>query len=191
MSTNRQLDIDSNRGARKYSKKELIARIAWSAAWLLFRLSPRPCFGFRCWLLRRFGATVGKRVNIYPTATIYFPWNLRVGDDSAIGERAMIYNLGPCSIGQRATISQGAHLCGGSHDYCDPAMPLLKLPIVIGDDAWICADAFLGPGITVSQGAVVGARAVVTDDVDAWIVVAGNPAKTVKKREFRDPSDRS
>jgi putative colanic acid biosynthesis acetyltransferase WcaF len=113
---------------------------------------------------------------------VYFPWNLSVGDWSAIGENALIYNLGPITIGQKVTISHGAHLCAGTHDYRDPRMPLLKPPIRIEDQAWICADAFVGPGVVVGEGAVVGARAAVMKDVDPWTIVAGNPARFVRKR---------
>jgi putative colanic acid biosynthesis acetyltransferase WcaF len=108
-----------------------------------------------------------------------------VGEWSAIGEHALIYNLGFVEIGSYATVSQGAHLCAGTHDYTDPAMKLLKPPILIGDEAWICADAFVGPGITVGEGAVAGARAVVVKDVAPWQIVAGNPARVIGQREMR------
>lgn len=107
-----------------------------------------------------------------------------MGENSAIGESALIYNLAPMAIGDRATISQRAHLCGGSHDYTDPTMPLIKSPIHIAKDAWVCADAFVGPGVTVGVGAVIGARAVVTKDVLPWTVVAGNPAREIRKRQL-------
>jgi putative colanic acid biosynthesis acetyltransferase WcaF len=121
-------------------------------------------------------------VNVYPSTIVYFPWNLSVGDWSAIGEDALLYNLGPLTIGEKVTISHRAHLCGGTHDYSQPDMPLLKLPIVVQNQAWICADAFVGPGVTVGEGAVVGARAVVTKNVESWTVVTGNPARAIKKR---------
>jgi putative colanic acid biosynthesis acetyltransferase WcaF len=111
--------------------------------------------------------------------------NLRIGDWSAIGENALIYNLGQVTIGQRVTISHGAHVCAGTHDYRDPRMPLLKPPIRIEDQAWICADAFVGPGAVVGEGAVVGARAVAIKSVAPWAVVVGNPAQPIKKRELR------
>jgi len=180
------LDISSNRQVQKYSRSIMILRVLWIFGAFIFRLSPRPCFGFRRWMLRRFGAKVGQHVHIYPSAEIYMPWNLTIGDYSAIGEKACIYNLGPCVIGERATISQRAHLCGGSHDYTDPTMPLLKLPIQIGDESWVCADAFIGPGITIGKGAVVGARAVVTRNIESWSVAAGNPATVIKKRTVND-----
>ncbi len=112
------------------------------------------------------------------------PWNLEVGDWSAVGEWALIYNLGRVRIGNRVTISQRVHLCAGTHDYRDSSMPLLKPEISIGDQAWICADAFVGPGVHVGDGAVVGARAVAIKDVSPWTVVAGNPAYEVNKREM-------
>lgn len=125
---------------------------------------------------------MGSEVHVYNTATIYMPWNLEINDWSSIGEHVFIYNLGKVTIGRRATISLRAHLCAGTHDYGDKTLPLIKPPIVIQDDTWICADAFIGPGVTIHEGAVVGARAVVMKDVDPWAVVAGNPAQFIKKR---------
>jgi putative colanic acid biosynthesis acetyltransferase WcaF len=112
------------------------------------------------------------------------PWNLSIGDWSAIGDGVHLYTLGAVTIGRAVTISQRAHLCAGSHDYTRPEMPLLKLPIDIGNSAWICAEAFVGPGVSVGEGAVVGARAVAMRDVPAWKVVAGNPARVIKDREL-------
>jgi putative colanic acid biosynthesis acetyltransferase WcaF len=174
----------ANRQAAKYSKAEQIRRLLWMVARPLFRFSPRVFFGWRRFLLRLFGARVGKAVHIYSSANIYFPWNLEIGDWSSIGEWALVYNLGPVRIGENVTISQRAHLCAGTHDHRDPALPLLKPPVVIGDQAWVCADAFVGPGVTVGEGAVVAARAVVVKDVGAWDVVAGNPARLINKRQF-------
>jgi putative colanic acid biosynthesis acetyltransferase WcaF len=179
------IDIESNRQAIKYTHREQFLRVLWATGKILFRLSPRPLFGFRRFILRLFGARIGIRVNIYNSATVYFPWKLVVGDYSAIGEDALVYNLGPITIGKMVTISQRAHLCAGTHDFTDPAMPLLKPPIEIKDQAWICADAFVGPNVTVGEGAIVGARAVVTKDVPAWMIVAGNPAREIKKRELK------
>ncbi len=178
------LDISANRQAVKYTKRELALRLVWSAGQWLFRLSPRPCFGWRRAVLRCFGASVGKHVNTYASTRICFPWNLTVGDWSAIGEDVFIYNLGAVTIGSKATISHRTHLCAGTHDYRNPNLPLLKPPITIGDQAWICADAFVGPGVTVGKGAIVGARAVAMRDVPAWTVVVGNPARHVKARSM-------
>jgi putative colanic acid biosynthesis acetyltransferase WcaF len=179
------LDIAANRRAKKYSKAELFRRVLWGFGKWFFRLSPRPCFGWRRLVLRCFGANIGRQVNTYPSTRIYFPWNLTVGDWSAIGENAFIYNLGPVTLGEKVTISHQAQLCAGTHDYTDPALPLLKPPIMIQDQAWICADAFVGPGVTVGEGAIVGARAVVMKNVEPWAIVAGNPARFVKKRTLK------
>ena len=160
----------------------MVRRVCWMVGKYLFHWSPRPFFGWRRFVLRLFGAEIGDGVHIYPSATVYFPWNLSVGDRSAIGEGALIYNLGPVTIGERVTVSQRAHLCAGTHDHTDPAMPLQKPPIVIENQAWVCADAFVGPGVTVGEGAVVGARAVAVNDVEAWTIVGGNPARKIKTR---------
>jgi putative colanic acid biosynthesis acetyltransferase WcaF len=180
------LDIGSNRRASKYTFGELFYRSLWGIGQGLFRLSPRPCFGWRRFVLRCFGARVGRHVHFYPSTRIYFPWNLVIGDWSAIGEDALVYNLGPVTIGRQVTISHRAHLCAGTHDYRRPDLPLLKPPIVVGDQAWVCADAFIGPGVSVGEGAVVGACAVAVADVLPWTVVAGNPARFIKKRQLDD-----
>ena len=179
------LDISSNRSAQKYTTGEQLRRVFWGFGKLLFRFSPRPCFGWRRFVLRCFGAKIGRHVNTYPSTWIYFPWNLTVGDWSAVGEGALIYNLGPVTLGEKVTVSHRAHLCAGTHDYTQPDLPLLKPPIVIGNQAWICADAFVGPGVTVGEGAVVGAGAAVMKEVAPWTVVVGNPARCIKKRALK------
>jgi len=179
-------DTSSNRQGAKYSKAEQLKRVLWALVTPLFRFSPRTFFGWRNLLLRLFGAKIGSNVHIYNSAAIYFPWNLEIGDWSAVGEHAYIYNLGYVRIGKHVTISQRVHLCAGTHDHTHPALPLLKLPITVEDQAWICADAYVGPGVTVGEGAVVGARAVVVKDVLPWQIVAGNPARFIKKRVLVD-----
>lgn len=176
------LDIEAARAARPYSRREYFGRLLWALATPLFRLSPRLCYGWRRGLLRCFGASVGRQVRIDPSARVVIPWNLQIGDEASLGDRALVYNLGPVSIGARATISHLAHLCAGSHDYQDPRLPLLRMPIQIEADAWVCAQAFVGPGVRIGAGAVVAAGAVVTRSVDPWTVVAGNPARPVKTR---------
>jgi len=176
------LDVAANRRAKKHSAGALLLRAAWGCGRWAFRFSPRPFFGWRRFVLRCFGAKIGAHVNTYPSTWIYFPWKLTVGDWSAIGEQAFIYNLGPVTLGEKVTISHRAQLCAGTHDYTRPDLPLLRPPIVIKDQAWICADAFVGPGVTVGEGAIVGARAVVMKNVEPWSIVAGNPARLIKNR---------
>ncbi|QTA79225.1 Putative acyltransferase [Desulfonema limicola] len=180
-----ELDINANRRSVKYSRTEMICRMLWGAAYPMFRFSPRICFAWRRFLLRIFGAKIGRQTHIYNSAIIYMPWNLEIGDYSSIGEHAYIYNLGKIIIGSKTTISQRAHLCAGTHDYTKPDLPLLKPSVIINDYAWICTDAFIGPGVTVGEGSIAGARAVVVKDVPAWTIAAGNPAKFIKKREIK------
>ncbi|WP_276206158.1 DapH/DapD/GlmU-related protein [Thioclava sp. F42-5] len=134
-------------------------------------------------MLRRFGARVGAEAHVHPSVRIAIPWKLTLGAQCAVGDRAVLYALGPITVGTRATVSQGAHLCAGTHDLALQHRPLVKAPISIGADAWIAADAFIGPGVTVGTGAVVGARAVVTKDVAERWIVAGNPARPIRKME--------
>lgn len=170
------IDVTANRRARKYARSTQVARGLWALATPLFRLSPRPLWGWRRALLRLFGARVGKDVHIWPSARIAMPWNLAIGAQSAIGERVLVYNLGKIAIGRQVTISHQAHLCAGTHDHHHPDFPLQKLPISIGDGAWICADAFVGPNVTIGARAIVAARAVAVRDVAPDTIVAGNPA---------------
>lgn len=184
--TTANLDIQANRRAKKYGTSDLLRRALWAAMWPAFRFSPRPLFAWRRFLLRMLGASIGKEVHVYPNVAIAMPWNLSIGDWSAIGDGVRLYALGPITIGREVTISQRAHLCAGTHDYTRRDMPLLKPPIVVGDQAWICAEAFVGPGVTIGAGAIVGARAVAMDNVEPWAVVVGNPTRFVKRRELRD-----
>jgi len=179
------VDIEQNRKDRKWSKKELIKRVLWAVAQPLFRYSPRLCWGWRNALLHFFGAKLGKAVRIDPTARIFIPWNLAIGDFSSVGSGVYLYNLGHLSVGKQVTISHGAHLCGGTHDYTSPRFTLIKSAIVVHDNSWVCADAFVGPGVIVGEGAVVGARAVATRHIEPWTVVAGNPMKVVGKRALQ------
>lgn len=178
------LDLAANRRASKYSPREQLLRVLWGFGRLAFRFSPRPAHGWRRTLLRLFGAEVGAEAHLSNTARICMPWKFAIGAWSAVGDRALVYNLGFVRLGERVTVSQGAHLCAGSHDHTDPAMPLLKPPITVEDQAWVCTDAFVGPGVTVGEGAVAGARAVIVKDVPAWMVVAGNPASIVQRRRL-------
>lgn len=177
------IDVATNRRARKWSRSELAARVLWCCVRPAFALSPRPFWGWRRLLLRLFGAQIGRDVHIFPSVRIVIPWTLDIGDAAAVGDGVTLYSLGPIRIGPRATISQGAHLCAGTHDWRDPKMTLMKPPIEIGADAWVCADAFIGPDVRIGDGAIVGARAVVMKTVEPRTIVAGNPAQEIGVRD--------
>ncbi|MDO9238264.1 MAG: putative colanic acid biosynthesis acetyltransferase [Aquabacterium sp.] len=157
----------------------------WGLVWLfLFRPSPQPLHAWRVFLLRMFGANIGHHFHIHSSCRVWAPWQLSAGNHVGVGSGAHFYNMAPLLIGDDAVISQGAHLCGGTHDYQAPNFQLVSMPISIGKRSWICTEAFIGPGVSVPDGCVVGARAVMTKTPvnGAWSVYAGNPARRVKSR---------
>jgi acetyltransferase-like isoleucine patch superfamily enzyme/glycosyltransferase involved in cell wall biosynthesis len=164
-----------------------LKRVLWMfTSATLFRYSFHNWYGWRRVLLRCFGAKIGAEARIRPTVRIEIPWNLEVGDDSVVGDYAILYCLGKVTIGRHAVISQYAHLCAGTHDYTSRRFPLVRMPIAIGDEVWVAADAFVAPGVTIGDRSVVGARSTVTRDVPPDNVVAGSPAKFVKMRELAE-----
>lgn len=180
--------VDARTGP-SFSLGNRMARALWGAVWLLlFRPSPRPMHAWRVALLRLFGARIGRHVHIHGSCRVWAPWQLQIGDFVGIGEGAHFYNMAPLRIGHEVVISQGAHLCGGTHDYTARNFQLQAFPIAIEDMAWVCAEAFIGPGVTVPAGCVIGARAVLTATPreGAWGVYAGNPARYIKARTVRD-----
>ncbi|MBX3441664.1 MAG: hypothetical protein KF774_04595 [Planctomyces sp.] len=169
-----------------HSLANKVARVAWATTWLLlFRPTPRLMYGWRRLLLRLFGARIGRNARIAASVHVWAPWNLEVGDESAISHNVDLYSIDRIRIGDHATVSQYAFLCTGSHDITDPRMGLTHAPIEVGDQAWVCARAFIGPGVTVGEGGVAAAAAVVTKDIALWTVVAGNPARLLKERILR------
>lgn len=172
--------------ATKLSFRNKLFRLAWSiVSSTLFRLSPVVLHGWRRFILRLFGASVGKGAHPYPSARIWAPWNLVMGDDSCLSHHVICYNVAPIYLGKSVTVSQYSHLCTATHDYADPLLPLLVAPIRIEDFAWVTADVFVGPGVTIGEGAVVNARSSVFSDIEAWTVAKGYPAKSYKKRVLR------
>lgn len=179
------LDVKTIRATRNYSWREYALRVLWAGFKPLFRYSPRLLYGWRNLLLRLMGSRIGRGVRIYPSAEILFPWNFSIGDESTVSYGVFIYNLGPISIGRQVTVSHNVQLCAGTHDYNQPDFPLLKPPITIADGAWLCANSFIGPGVTVGTLAVVGACAVITRDAEPRSIYAGNPARKVGERRLQ------
>jgi putative colanic acid biosynthesis acetyltransferase WcaF len=160
------------------------ARALWGGVWLLlFRPSPKPLHGWRRMLLRLFGARIGRGAVVHASARIWGPWNLDMGPFACLSHRVDCYAVDRIRIGAHAVVSQYSFLCAASHDIDQPDMPLTHAPITIGDHAWVAADAFVGPGVTIGEGAVVGARASVFKSVPPWTVVAGNPARLLRRRK--------
>jgi len=183
--------VAAGRGRSPYPFGDKARRLLWSVvSATLFRCSFHNWYAWRRMLLRAFGASVGRSVRIRRTVRIEMPWNLRIGDESSVGDHAILYSLGPITIGKLVSISQYAHLCAGTHDYTTRAMTLLRPPVVVEDEVWIAADAFVGPGVTIGARSVVAARATVIKDVPPDEVVGGNPARFIKRRELVDPPAR-
>lgn len=162
-----------------------VRRQVWHIVWLLlFRFSPRPLHAWRNVLLRLFGASLGQHVHIYPSVRIWAPWNLTVGNFVGVGDGTNIYCMDRIEIGDYTVVSQGTHLCAGSHDFNSANFQLITAPIVIGSRVWLCADAFVGLGVSIAEGSVIGARGVVAKSItEPWCVWAGMPVKKIGIRD--------
>ena len=172
-----------------FSVSNRMGRLAWSIVWtLLFRPSPRPFHSWRAFLLRGFGAELGPNCHFYPRARVWAPWNLVCADGVTLGDEAEIYNPSLFTMGSHAIVSQQAYICGATHDYNDPAFPLISFPMSLGAYSWVCARASVSPGVNVGEGAVLGLASVATRDLEPWTVYAGVPAQPVKQRVGREQS---
>jgi putative colanic acid biosynthesis acetyltransferase WcaF len=166
-----------------FSLKNRVARLVWNVCWVVFyRFSPRPLHSWRAMLLRLFGAKMGPNCHFYPGSKVWAPWNLVCADQVTAGDRVEIYNPVTMRFGSHAIMSQQAYLCGATHDFNDPAFPLLAYEMNFGAYSWICARASVGPGVNVGEGAVLGLASVASRDLEPWTVYAGAPAVKVKER---------
>ena len=167
-----------------FSVGNRIRRLVWNLCWTIFyRLSPRPFHAWRSMLLRLFGAKMGPNCHFYPGSRVWAPWNLVCTDQVTAGDGAEIYNPAPVRLGSHVILSQNAYLCGATHDFDDPAFPLLAYAMEVGPYAWICARACVAPGVNVGEGAVLGLASVATRNLEPWGVYAGSPAMKVKERK--------
>lgn len=173
-------------GGPSFSVANRVHRVLWGLTWLMLaRWTPPPMHRWRAMILRAFGADIGRGARIYPSVHIWLPANLLVGEQSVIGPRVRCYNQGRITIGDRVTVSQDASLCASSHDVSDPHFQLVLRPITINDDAWIAAEAFVGPAVEVGTGALLGARGVAMRNLAPWTIYTGNPATPLRERRFR------
>ncbi len=180
----------THRHAASFGMANKLTRVLWQVVWLILaRPTPPALHAWRCAILRAFGARIGRGVRIYGDCRIWHPRNLTMADGAVMGRAALCYNQGHITIGRDAVVSQDVTLCASTHDVNNPLFPLLLRPVVIEAHAWIAAEAFVGPGVTVGEGAVLGARAVAMRDLAPWTVFSGNPAAPLKPRDpvpFRD-----
>lgn len=170
-------------GAPSFSLSNRLQRYLFQIVWaLLASWTPPPFRSWRLWLLRCFGARIDRTANVYGSARIWLPRNLSMEAYATLGPGVHCYSMGPISLGRYAVVSQRAHLCAGTHDIHNSHFQIKTYPISIGASAWICAEAFVGPGVTVGQGAVLAARGAAFSNLDPWTVYRGNPALAINKR---------
>lgn len=167
-------------------RSAFIVQLWWLVQGLFCNLSPQFMYGWRRFWLRRFGAQIGKNVLIRPSVKVVYPWKLTIGDHSWIGDDVSLYTLGEIEIGANSVISQKCYLCTGSHDYTKLSFDIYAKKIAIGDGVWIASDVFIAPGVTIGDGAVVGARSTVLHDLPGGMICYGNPAKPIKPREMSE-----
>ena len=178
-------------GGAYFSLKHRIFRAVWNIVWLLLASwTPPPLHPWRRFLLRLFGAKIGKHTRIYGSARIWYPPNLEMGDYSVLGWKVNCYSQGKVILEDYANVAQYVHLVTGSHDIDDPSFQLFTKPIRVCRHAWLASDCFVGPGVTVGEGAVLGGRGVAFKDLEPWTVYVDNPAKPIRKRKPFDHSPR-
>ncbi len=154
----------------------------WIVQATFFRWSPQFAYGYRRWLLKRFGASVGDAVLLRPSVTVTYPWKVSIGDYAWIGDNVCLYSLANISIGPHAVISQNSYICGGDHDPRDASFAIRGRAISIGAGAWVAADVFIAPGVSIGDGAVIGARSSVFKDMPEGMFCCGTPCKVIKRR---------
>lgn len=172
-------------GGPAFSLGNRVLRLVWRTTWLLFaRFTPPPFHAWRRILLRLFGARIGSNAQVWPSVRIWHPANLTIGDNVMVGPGVELYNQGRISIGNYCVISQRAYLCASSHDTSDPHFQLVLRPITISDRCWVAAEAFVGPGVTMAEGAVLAARGVLFSDAEPSGIYRGNPASMTRFRDL-------
>lgn len=176
-------------GHPSFTLANRLERLAWMLVWAcLARWTPAMFSPWRVVLLRMFGAQVAPGAMIASSTRVWLPRHLILGEKAALGPRVDCYSMAPIRIGARTVVSQGAHLCAGSHDVSDPHFQLIARPITIGEDVWIAAEAFVAPGVSIGNGAVLAARACAFSAMEPWTIYRGNPAEPLRPRRWRSAS---
>ena len=176
----------SRTGGPSFSLGNRLARAAWMATWLLLaRWTPPPLHGWRAFLLRLFGAKLGRGCRVHASVSVWHPANLELGDNVLVGPGARLYNQGRITIGSDSIVSQRAHVCASTHDVSDSQFQLVLRPVNIGAQCWVAAEAFVGPGVTMGEGSVLAARGALFENAEAWTIYRGNPAAKLKTRALK------
>lgn len=167
-------------------KSKITVQLWWLVQALFFSTTPQFMYGWRRFLLKCFGAKIGKNVIIRPSAKFTYPWKVKIGDYSWIGDDVVLYSLGEIEIGAHTVVSQKSYLCTGSHDYTKNDFPIYSKKIIIEDECWLATDVFVSPGVTIGRGTVVGARSTVIKDLNSNSVYVGSPVKFIKNRKIAE-----
>lgn len=171
-------------GAPSFTLGHRLHRATWQLAWLLLaRWTPPPLHRWRIFIANLFGAKIASSARLYSSVKIWYPPNLTMAAQAVMGPQVNCYSMAPISIGERAVVSQGAFLCTGTHDIHGPEFQIMARPVSIGAHAWVCAEAFVGPGVSAGEGAVLAARGAAFADLDPWTVYRGNPAAAKGTRD--------
>ena len=166
--------------------RKRVALFVWEFCWVMFcRWTPKPFNLWRLIWLRVFGCKIYGKPFVHQRTRIKIPWNLILHHRACVGDRANLYSLGIIEVKENAIVAQEAYLSTGTHDFSDPDLPLVTAKITIGENSFVGARAFIMPGITIGNGAVIGSCSVVTKDMPAWMVCAGNPCREIKPRKMR------
>lgn len=165
-------------------RSSAVCQLWWLVQACLFGTSPQFMYGWRRFLLRLFGARIGAGVILRPSVRVTYPWKLKIGDFSWIGDQVELYTLGTIDIGAHVVVSQRSYICTGSHDAASPSFRIFAKPVVIEDGAWVATDVFVAPGVTVGRDAVIGARSSLFADASPGYIYLGSPAKQVRERLF-------
>jgi putative colanic acid biosynthesis acetyltransferase WcaF len=163
-------------------RSKITVQLWWAVQNTLFALSPQVLYGWRRFLLRLFGAKIGKGVLIRATARITYPWNVEIGEDSWIGEDNVLYSLGKITIGNNVALAHKVYINTGGHDYMKNTFDIFSLPVIIEDQCWITNDVYVAPGVTIGKGSIVAARSSVFKNIPEGKIYAGTPAKELKNR---------
>jgi putative colanic acid biosynthesis acetyltransferase WcaF len=167
-------------------RSAIIVQLWWIIDFWFFKSSPQIMYGWRRWLLRLFGAKIGKNVIIRPTVTVTYPWKVSIGENCMIGDDVNLYSLGEIEIGNNVVVSQKCYLASASHDYDKEYFPIWSKKITISDGCWLATDVYVGPGVNIGENTVVGARSSVFKDLPANKICVGTPAQVIKARVFKN-----
>ena len=163
-------------------KSKFYVQLWWLVQATLINCSPQVFYAWRRFLLRAFGATIGKKVLIRTSAKFTYPWKVSIGDHSWIGDNVVLYSLGVIEIGSNTVISQKCYLCTASHDYNKESFDTIAKSITVGNGCWLATDVFVAPGISIGEGAIIGARSSVFKNIEARTINIGSPTKNIGNR---------